>query len=62
MFDEELRKALEAQSRRVQGEMAPLLGSILMEEGILTGSDLNVELEKQARERVRLYGKEATGH
>lgn len=60
--EEELEKALEIQSRRVQGGTAPLIGSLLVEMGALDQPDLDVELEKQARERIRLYGKDSAGH
>ncbi len=60
--DEELRKALELQSRRVQAQTAPLIGSLLVEMGAVDQPDLDVELEKQARERARLYGKKSTGY
>lgn len=55
--DEQLRKALALQAR--QAGKAPLLGKLLMEMGALDEEVLTTELERQALERVRLYGRES---
>lgn len=62
MSDEELEKAIEIQSRRVRGGTLRLTGSLLIEMGAVDQPDLDMELEKQARERIRLYGKESAGY
>ena len=60
--DEELEKAIEIQSRRVQGGTVPLIGNLLIEMDKVDQPNLDVELEKQARERIRVCGKESAGH
>lgn len=62
MSDVELEKALEVQSRRVQGGTPLLIGGLLTEMGSVDQANLDVEIEKQARERIRVYGKESAGH
>lgn len=62
MSDEELEKAIEIQSRRVRGGTLRLTGTFLIEMGAVDQPDLDMELEKQARERIRLYGKESAAY
>ena len=61
MSEAQLRKALAAQARRVQAGNAELLGAVLVEIGAVEIDDLEVELEKQARDRAHVYGEESTG-
>ncbi len=55
--DEKLRKALAFQALQC-GKTLPL-GVLLDEMAAIEESDADTELERQARERVRLYGKES---
>lgn len=59
MSDEELRKALKSQARRVLAR-SPLYATVLDDIGTLGRDELDVELERQALERIRLYGRESS--
>lgn len=57
MSDEELRKALALQARQC-GKTLPL--ELLLDElAVIEVSDADAELEREARQRVRVYGKES---
>lgn len=62
MSDEQLEKAIELQSRRVHGGTVPLIGNLLTEMDKADQPNLDIELEKQGRERMRVYGKESAGY
>ncbi len=55
--EEQLRKALVLQAR--QCGKTPLFGMPLEEMAAIEERDTDLELEREARERVRLYGKES---
>ncbi len=55
--EEQLRKALALQA--VQCGKTPLLGMPLREMAAIEERDGDVEIEMEARERVRLYGNES---